>query len=746
MTWRSCIASSSADWVRGVARLISSTSRTFVNTGPCDEAQAAGLEQAGAGDVGRQQVGRALDARRCRATRRPGDRAGEQRLAGARDVLDAARARRRAARSRPAGPSRRRRRPPARRRRAGRPTGGARPRRAVARPRRSSDAISAMRRRLLRSWRRVAAPSWKPTRRRVAGSGERGGGGGDRRRIVSRADRARSATVARGSSCRSRRSPASPPRPTRSSASPRRTAPTRATRKINLSSGVFVDETGTTPVLPTVIEAERRLADAAGTKLYRPIDGEAGYRELVRALVLGADHEAVTSGRALATQTPGGTGGLRVAADLLQPDGREPDAVDERADVAQPPAAVPRRGLPGPDVPVHRRDGAADRRGGDAGGARGRLAGRRRAAPRRVPQPDRRRPVARAVAPDRRRGGGAAAAAARRPRLPGLRRRAARGRGRAARARPAGRRAAGLDLVLEDVLAVRRAGRGDARHRRDRRPTPPRSRATSRPRSARTTRTRRPTAPTSSARSSPTRTCAPAGRPSSPRCATGSRPIGGRSSRRWRRARSPATGAASRRSAGCSRCSASRRTRSPDSATSTRSTWSATAGSTWPASPPSNLDPFADALGGGARLVLARSAHRGAQPRSARGDQLRAAAVDPRPDQRGPGPRRGAGERLERVARVGRVGLAQQPPRRRSTRPGSPASSARRAAATPDPACAIRASGVDRRAFSGSSGSAARSAAGRSRARSRPRAARSRVVEREVDPAPRRAAGPRPRA
>ncbi len=93
------------------------------------------------------------------------------------------------------------------------------------------------------------------------------------------------------------------------------------TGKVNLSSGVFVDDTGTTPVLGTVIEAERRLADAAGTKLYRPIDGEAGYREQVRALVLGADHEAVTSGRALATQTPGGTGGLRVAADLIRSTG-----------------------------------------------------------------------------------------------------------------------------------------------------------------------------------------------------------------------------------------------------------------------------------------------------------------------------------------------------------------------------------------------------------------------------------------
>jgi aspartate/tyrosine/aromatic aminotransferase len=91
--------------------------------------------------------------------------------------------------------------------------------------------------------------------------------------------------------------------------------------KINLSSGVFVDDSGVTPVLGTVVEAERRLAQAAGTKLYRPIDGEAGYRELVRALVLGPDHEAVTSGRALVTQTPGGTGGLRVAADLLRQTG-----------------------------------------------------------------------------------------------------------------------------------------------------------------------------------------------------------------------------------------------------------------------------------------------------------------------------------------------------------------------------------------------------------------------------------------
>ena len=41
-TWRSCIASSSALWVRGVARLISSTSRRFVNTGPSTKRRPVG--------------------------------------------------------------------------------------------------------------------------------------------------------------------------------------------------------------------------------------------------------------------------------------------------------------------------------------------------------------------------------------------------------------------------------------------------------------------------------------------------------------------------------------------------------------------------------------------------------------------------------------------------------------------------------------------------------------------------------
>jgi aspartate/tyrosine/aromatic aminotransferase len=90
------------------------------------------------------------------------------------------------------------------------------------------------------------------------------------------------------------------------------------TAKINLSSGVFVDETGTTPVLATVREAERRILEKGATKLYRPIDGDAAYRAAVQGYVFGEGGELATSGRVAVSQTPGGTGGLRVAADFLR--------------------------------------------------------------------------------------------------------------------------------------------------------------------------------------------------------------------------------------------------------------------------------------------------------------------------------------------------------------------------------------------------------------------------------------------
>ncbi|MEX1334625.1 MAG: aminotransferase class I/II-fold pyridoxal phosphate-dependent enzyme, partial [Candidatus Limnocylindrales bacterium] len=87
--------------------------------------------------------------------------------------------------------------------------------------------------------------------------------------------------------------------------------------KVSLASGVYVDESGTTPVLGTVREAEARVLARQTTKVYKPIGGDPAYNGPVRDLIFGADHPAVTGGRVETMHTPGGTGALRVAGDLI---------------------------------------------------------------------------------------------------------------------------------------------------------------------------------------------------------------------------------------------------------------------------------------------------------------------------------------------------------------------------------------------------------------------------------------------
>ena len=55
--------------------------------------------------------------------------------------------------------------------------------------------------------------------------------------------------------------------------------------KVSLAAGVFVDETGITPVLTTVSEAEARILAAQTTKLYKPVAGDPAYLRPVRDLV-----------------------------------------------------------------------------------------------------------------------------------------------------------------------------------------------------------------------------------------------------------------------------------------------------------------------------------------------------------------------------------------------------------------------------------------------------------------------------
>ncbi|GIX31568.1 MAG: aminotransferase [Porticoccaceae bacterium] len=89
-------------------------------------------------------------------------------------------------------------------------------------------------------------------------------------------------------------------------------------RKIDLGVGVYRDEAGRTPVMRAVKEAERRLLEREESKAYIAQTGVAEFNEGMLRLVLGPSHPALAAGRAAAVMTPGGTGALRLAAELIR--------------------------------------------------------------------------------------------------------------------------------------------------------------------------------------------------------------------------------------------------------------------------------------------------------------------------------------------------------------------------------------------------------------------------------------------
>ena len=88
--------------------------------------------------------------------------------------------------------------------------------------------------------------------------------------------------------------------------------------KVNLGVGVYFDENGKLPLLRCVQQAEQAMIEAPKPRGYLPIDGIAAYDSAVQGMVFGAKSDAVTSGRIATVQALGGTGGLRVGADLLK--------------------------------------------------------------------------------------------------------------------------------------------------------------------------------------------------------------------------------------------------------------------------------------------------------------------------------------------------------------------------------------------------------------------------------------------
>ncbi|TCM02928.1 amino acid aminotransferase [Sphingomonas sp. PP-CC-3G-468] len=84
--------------------------------------------------------------------------------------------------------------------------------------------------------------------------------------------------------------------------------------KIDVGVGVYRDLDGRTPVLRAVKQAERRLVDGQPSKGYLGPEGDVGYFDALKPIIFGAyDYDDRLSG----LQTPGGTGALRVAAELI---------------------------------------------------------------------------------------------------------------------------------------------------------------------------------------------------------------------------------------------------------------------------------------------------------------------------------------------------------------------------------------------------------------------------------------------
>jgi aspartate aminotransferase len=89
-------------------------------------------------------------------------------------------------------------------------------------------------------------------------------------------------------------------------------------KKIDLGIGVYKDEKGNTPVMTAVKKAEEMILQSQLTKSYVGPTGAADYNDSVAELILGKGLKDSLGGRRVTVQSPGGCGGLRLAAEFLK--------------------------------------------------------------------------------------------------------------------------------------------------------------------------------------------------------------------------------------------------------------------------------------------------------------------------------------------------------------------------------------------------------------------------------------------
>ena len=88
--------------------------------------------------------------------------------------------------------------------------------------------------------------------------------------------------------------------------------------KIDLGVGVYQDDRGRTPVMASVKQAESRLMELETSKSYQGMAGDPDYNQRMMELLLGKDHNILSTGRVKSIQAPGGSGALRVGAEVIR--------------------------------------------------------------------------------------------------------------------------------------------------------------------------------------------------------------------------------------------------------------------------------------------------------------------------------------------------------------------------------------------------------------------------------------------
>jgi len=90
-----------------------------------------------------------------------------------------------------------------------------------------------------------------------------------------------------------------------------------APNKVDLGVGVYKDETGATPIPQAVLKAQSAVMAAETTKAYLGPIGNPAFNTAMAQLVLGDTYGALKDRLAL-VQTPGGSGALRMAAEIIR--------------------------------------------------------------------------------------------------------------------------------------------------------------------------------------------------------------------------------------------------------------------------------------------------------------------------------------------------------------------------------------------------------------------------------------------